>query len=155
MKLVVHRLHVMRLAALATLAVAASLAAAGSAARSSPAAAPSKATLQAFAGSWGGHDRGLYITRRGRGIEQVNSGCCCPCLRVTFQLSKPQGSATFAVATATALAVHAPRPRTYAASVPRIGQRGLVQLRNGIIVETLTDTNYCGPHAKLVTSCGA
>ena len=49
-------------------------------------------TLVTFAGGWGGHDRGLSITRRGRGVEQVNSGCCCPCFKLVFQLTHPRGT---------------------------------------------------------------
>jgi hypothetical protein len=38
-----------------------------------------KATLATFAGGWGGHGRGLSITKAGLGREGINSGCCSPC----------------------------------------------------------------------------
>lgn len=118
--------------------------------------APNRATLATFAGGWGGHNRGLSITRRGRGVEQVNSGCCCPCFKLVFQLTQPRGTPQFASATATVIAVHAPRG-TYAVRrpLPHVGQRGPIQLRNVQIVDTLTGANYCGPHAKGFAPCGA
>jgi hypothetical protein len=119
-------------------------------------AAPNRATLATFAGVWSGHSRALSITRRGRGVEQVNSGCCCPCFKLVFQLTQPRGTQQIAAATATVIAIHAPGG-TYAVSrpLPHVGQRWRIQLRDGQLFESLTGVNYCGPHAKGFAPCGA
>lgn len=116
------------------------------------AAVPQKATLQSFAGVWGGHDRGLSITRLGKAYEQIQAGCCCPCLRLWYRLSKPVGTTDFAAATITVTAVRAPAKggrvpawgySSDGSPPPQVGQRGTIQLKDGVILNNLTWTNYC------------
>jgi hypothetical protein len=116
-------------------------------------------TLATFAGGWSGHDRGMSINRWGRGYEQLNSGAGCPCFGMAFQLSDVRGTNSFAAATATVIRLYGTKNGYPAPSpLPRIGQRGPIQLRSGIIIESLTRIDYCGtlPRAKrTMAPCGA
>jgi hypothetical protein len=119
-------------------------------------AAARPATLATFAGSWGGHDRGLSINRWGRGFAQVNSGAGCPCFGVAFQLSHVEGKTDSATATATVVRLYGTRHGYPAPSpLPRIGQRVVLRLRHGKIEDPLTRENYCGAKAKGTAPCGA
>lgn len=119
-------------------------------------AAARPATLATFAGSWGGHSRGLFINRWGRGFAQVNSGAGCPCFGVAFQLSHVEGTAESATATSTVVRLYGARQGYPAPSpLPRIGQRVVLRLRNGKIEDPLTRDNYCSAQAKGFAPCGA
>jgi hypothetical protein len=119
-------------------------------------AATQPATLATFAGSWGGHDRGLHINRWGRGFAQINSGAGCPCFGVAFQLSHVHGTPEAATATATVVKLYGARHGYPAPSpLPRIGQHAVLRLRYGIIYDPLTGGDYCGPGAEGATPCGA
>ena len=67
--------------------------------QSSAPAAGGHVTLETFAGNWGGHDRGLSITRSGRGNEEISSGCCDYVVKLRFHLSNPRGTLDRALAT--------------------------------------------------------
>jgi len=115
------------------------------------------ATLATFAGGWGGHDRGLTINRWGRGFAQVNSGAGCPCFGAAFQLSHVRGTTENASATETVVRLYGAK-HGYPATpppLPRIGQQAILRLRNGIVQESFTGENYCGPRAKGIAPCGA
>ncbi len=122
----------------------------------SPASTSAKVGLHMFDLLYYGHDRGLGITPTGRGYEQINSGCCCPCFGIAFQLSHVRGTIDFAAATATVLRLYgttngypAPSP------LPHVGQRGVVQLRGGVFIDSLTGERYCAPNARGTAPCGA
>jgi hypothetical protein len=119
-------------------------------------AAGGRATLATFAGSWGGHDRVMTINRWGRGFAQINSGAGCPCFGVAFQLSHVRGTSQSATATETVVKLYGVKhgyPAT--APLPRPGQQFPLVLRDGIIQERFTVSNYCGPKAKGNSPCGA
>jgi hypothetical protein len=118
-------------------------------------AATRPATLATFAGDWGGHDRGLGINRWGRGFAQINSGAGCPCFGVAFQLSHVEGTTENATATETVVRLYGVKHRYPAPPLPRIGQHATLRLRDGIIQESFTGDNYCGPKAKGIAPCGA
>jgi hypothetical protein len=111
------------------------------------------ATLATFAGGWSGHDRGMTINRWGRGFAQVNWGAGCPCFGVAFQLSHVEGTAENATATEIVVRLYGWRPTP--PPLPRIGQHAMLRLRQGVIQESFTRTDYCGPEAKGPTECGA
>lgn len=112
------------------------------------------ATLATFAGHWSGHTRSLTISRRGRAAEAISSGCCDPVVNLDFRLSHPRGTAEDATALATVTAVWVRDRSAYSAKspAPRVGERRLIRLRNGVITESLTGTDYCAPG---VSKCGA
>jgi len=76
---------------------------------------------------------------------------------MVFQLSQVRGTTLFAAATATVLAVHAPANGHYAVAwpLPRVGERGPIQLRDGVITDSLTWENYCDWKAEGEGQCGA
>lgn len=114
------------------------------------------ATLATFAGSWGGHDRGLVINRGGRGFAQVNSGAGCPCFGVAFQLSHVEGTTANATAREIIVRLYGAKHGYPAPSpLPRIRQRAVLRLHNGIIDEVFTGDNYCGVGAKVTSGAGA
>jgi hypothetical protein len=107
----------------------------------------SDATLAMFAGTWQGHTRGLVITRAGAARESIYSGCCTFGLAVRFQLSDPKGTAraASAIATVTAVRIGDKSAFTRANPAPRVGEKRTIRLKDGVITETLTGTNYCRP----------
>jgi len=115
---------------------------------------PRQAGLAAFAGRWWGHTRGLTIRRDGRAAEFISSGCCDPVINLDFRLSRPRGTRAdaTAVATVTAVWVRDRSAFTAAAPAPHVGERRVIRLRDGVITEPITGTNYC---AAGVLKCGA
>jgi hypothetical protein len=117
-----------------------------------------KATLATFAGHWGGHGKTLNITKAGLAREVINSGCCYLAVAMRFTLSEPHGTPRAAKATATVTAVRI-RDRSWfsqANPAPRVGQSATVRFRDGVISETLTRANYCGPSVNWIAGgCGA
>lgn len=105
------------------------------------------ATLATFAGKWQGHTRGLVISRTGAARESVYSGCCTFGLAVRFQLSHPKGTATAARATATVTAVRIGHGTVFTEENPRprVGETRTVNLKDGVITESLTGIDYCRP----------
>lgn len=110
-----------------------------------------------FDQQWNGHDRGLSITAIGRGVEQINSGCCPPSFVMTFRLSHPRVTRGIAAATLTVTSVHAPPGGSYAVRrpLPKVGQVGTVTVENGVLEEPLTGTDYCTSRAENAGKCGA
>jgi hypothetical protein len=60
---------------------------------------PPRATLATFAHPWGGHGRGLEITRRGYASENISDGCCQTIIEVSYKLSSVSGTTNNATAT--------------------------------------------------------
>ena len=121
------------------------------------------ATLATFTDYGGGHDRGMGINRWGRGYAQINSGAGCPCFGVAFQLSHVKGTARDATAIETVVRLYGPIHRhvyPIPSPLPRIGQRAVMRLRNGVVDEAFTGDTYCGPGAEVARDavmgpCGA
>lgn len=121
-------------------------------------AATRPATLATFAGGWSGHDRGMGINRWGRGYAQINSGADCPCFGVAFQLSHVEGTTETATAIETVVRLYGATHRhvyPIPSPLPRIGQRAVLRLRNGIVDEVFTGDDYCRPGAKVTSGAGA
>jgi hypothetical protein len=118
-----------------------------------------KATLATFAGGWQGHGRSLKITRTGNGQEWISYGVGNFVVALRFQLSLPTGTPHDATATATITAVRLGDRSAFTAArpAPRVGESRTIHFRHGVITETLTGANYCGPTAGdwLDAGCGA
>jgi hypothetical protein len=118
-----------------------------------------KTTLATFTGTWQGHGRTLKITRTGNAEERISLGLGHVVIALRLQLSRPSGTPHDAMATATVTAVRIRDRTAFTAShpAPRVGASRRIRLRNGVITETLTGANYCGPTAGnwLVAGCGA
>jgi hypothetical protein len=98
----------------------------------------------------------MGINRWGRGYAQINSGAGCPCFGVAFQLSHVEGTTDDATATETLVRLYGVKHGYPASSpLPRVGQRAVLRLRNGIIDEVFTGDDYCGPGAKATGGAGA
>jgi hypothetical protein len=112
-----------------------------------------KASLATFAGYWGGHTRGLRITPGGRAHERANSGCCMKVYDMTFQIRSVHGTLTRATAVfdVTSYERHVKDIPTFTS-----GQVGKLELRNGIVTNTLTEDYFCSSPAWGATmACGA
>lgn len=140
------------------LLVTAMLLVAAAPARATPAVAPTrKASLVTFAGGWIGHTRGLTISGGGVGKESIGDGCCDPVIDLRFRLSRPRGTTRNATATATVTAVRV-RDRsafTPRHPAPRVGETRSIRLKDGVITESLTGTDYCDAAAENTGMCGA
>ncbi len=130
--------------------------------QSSALAAGGGVTLRTFAGYWYGHDRGLSISRDGRGYEEISSGCCQYLIKLRFQLSRPRGSSDRALAAATVTWVRVYDSTWFTATwftakfpEPHVGQVGTITLHAGVIQEPLGGDNYCGTAATGLMPCGA
>lgn len=93
----------------------------------------------------------------GRATESIYSGCCDPVINVTFRLSRPRGTIRIAAATATTTGVWVRDQNAFtkAWSPPHIGETRTIRLRNGVLTESLTSTNYCDSKAENDGKCGA
>lgn len=116
-----------------------------------------RATLATFAGSYYGHNRGLTITRDGRARESITSGCCHLVIDLRFRLSQPRGTSRSAAATATVTWVRIGKRSMWPKGlpIPRVSETRMFRLRNGVITESLTGTNYCDPSRGGDGKCGA
>jgi hypothetical protein len=118
-----------------------------------PRRATPQASLATFAGSWGGHTRGLSITGDGRGAETTDDGCCTRVYQMSYQILSVSGTVTRATATY--------RVTSYSRSAPeapavQVGQAGSLVLKNGIVTNTLTKVYFCSTPAWGATgACGA
>src|SRR5436190_23455876 len=115
---------------------------------------PPPATVATFAGDWWGHTRSLLITRSGQAQEVVDDGCCTRVVSLRFRLLRPTGTVKDATVAFRVTAVgrwDASSPR------PHVGQPGHLRLRDGIVVDLLTDANYCNDRTRPVRArlCGA
>jgi hypothetical protein len=121
------------------------------------AAATHRATLATFAGTWFGHTRSLKITRGGVARESIGSGCCDPVVDLRLKLSHPRGTNHVAsvVVRVTSVVIHDPSAFSSSFAAPHVGQTGRFKLRNGVIAESITATNYCNQATKEPLNCGA
>jgi hypothetical protein len=124
---------------------------------SGPSAHAARATLATFAGQWSGHTRGLTILRSGTAHESIGSGCCDEVIRLDLKLSDPRGTSRRASARVRIVKVRILDAEAYSGSqkAPRVGQVGTLRLRDGVITEPFTKTNYCNKAAGLKGDCGA
>jgi hypothetical protein len=144
----------------ATAALAVALAALGATGSSSAASGstPPRATLATFTQPryWGGHDRGLEITRRGYALEGINDGCCKTIIDVSYKLLFVSGTTSNATATFRVLKVrlYEKSKAGWVLHVPRVGQRGQLRLAHGVVTDSITGYNFCGRGAPIGV-CGA
>jgi hypothetical protein len=117
-----------------------------------------KATLATFAGTWQGHGRTLKITPTGKAEERISLGLGHFAIALRFHLSRPRGTTQDAMATATVTAVRLGNTSAFTAASPppRVGESRTIHLRDGVLTETLTGANYCGPTARnwIDAGCG-
>ena len=114
---------------------------------------PPAASLATFAGSWGGHTRGLSITPRGSGTESADDGCCTRVYAMTFEIVSIRGTLT----RATAL-IRVTSFRRWSSDVRALhpGELGRLTLRDGIVTSSLTGEVFCSDPAWGATgACGA
>jgi hypothetical protein len=112
-----------------------------------------QAVLATFAGRWGGHDRGLLVSPNGRGSESGLASCCARVYRLGFQILSVWGTLTDATAVFRVTSF-----KRYDRSFRkiRVGARGELVLRNGIVTNRLTRDFFCSNPAWGATSaCGA
>lgn len=121
--------------------------------RHGPTPSPPAATLATFSGAWGGHTRSLSISGTGRGSESADDGCCTRVYRMTFRIVSVSGAITRATATyrVTSFERYPEGPKGIVK-----GDVGKLQLRNGIVTNTLTNDYFCSEPAWATTgACGA
>jgi hypothetical protein len=114
------------------------------------------ATLATFAGDWGGHDRGFPISKSGVGRERVNDSCCHRVYDLSLRVTSVTGTLTRATAIYNVTAF-----KNYESGDGlkiNVGDVGKLQLRNGIVTNTLTHAYFCGEvawGASRTGGCGA
>jgi hypothetical protein len=125
--------------------------------RATATAAAHKATRATFAGRWFGHTRSLKIGPKGHAREAIGDGCCNPVISLRFRLWHVRGTTNRATARARVTAVHVHDHSYYSEAhpPPHVGERRHLRLRNGVIKEPFTHTNYCDRKAGLKGICGA
>lgn len=116
-----------------------------------------RATLASFAGTWGGHTRGLTIAANGIGKEVVYSGCCDHVINLRLRLSRPRGTESNATALVRVVAEHIYDPADFsnAYPAPHVGETRTIRLRNGVITEPMTHLTYCDTAQQARGTCGA
>jgi hypothetical protein len=116
-----------------------------------------KATRATFAGRWFGHTRSLKIGPKGHAREAIDDGCCHRVINLRFRIWHVRGTTNRATARARVTAVHVHDHSYYSEAhpPPHVGERRHLRLRNGVIKEPFTHTNYCNPKADVKGACGA
>jgi hypothetical protein len=113
------------------------------------------ASLSTFTRYWWGHGRGLSIYRSGRARESVRTYINKPPFNavVILKIISVNGSAVDAEAHFRVLAIRDPYHSLRLPSRPpiRVGQIGTLRFLHGIVTDSLTGDNYCGP---TVGRCG-
>ena len=117
----------------------------------------SAAGLAPFVGTWNGHTRRLIVHPDGSGTEASNAGCCTRAAYLSFHLDDASGDASDARATLTVTRVRVWDPSAFTPTrpAPRVGQKAVVHLRDGVLTEPVTSLTYCGPSAMARGRCGA
>ena len=105
-----------------------------------------RATLATFAGSGGATLEGS-ISARPATAARISDGCCYRVIDLSFRLAKPLGTSRDAIVTLRVTKVRLYNTAIYWKNrpLPKIGQRGQLRLRNGVLTESLTDTIFCAP----------
>jgi hypothetical protein len=136
-------------------------------ARDARSATPAAAvSLKTFAGTWGGHTRGLTINARGQAYEQLGDGCCDEVVHMRFRLSDPRGTPRNATALARVTSIQLLNAKDYrgdrkynipASPKPYVGKTARLHLHNGVITEPLDgfDATYCNAKTQAKGVCGA
>jgi hypothetical protein len=115
--------------------------------------ATGRADLAVFAGRWGGHERSLTISRKGRAKMIVYLGCCDHIINLWFQLSRVRGTYTTARARARITRVHVYDKEFIGNHAPHVGQVGTLRLKRGIMVAF--GGYYCDEAQGAKGACGA
>jgi hypothetical protein len=115
--------------------------------------ATGRADLAVFAGRWGGHERSLTISRKGRAKMIVYLGCCDHIINLWFQLSRVRGTYTTARARARITRVHVYDKEFIGNHAPHVGQVGTLRLKRGIMVAF--GGYYCDEVQGAKGACGA
>jgi hypothetical protein len=116
-----------------------------------------------FAGDWGGHDRALAISREGRGVETIDSGCCHHAVTLRFRLTRVSGTTKRPTARAVVSYVHVYPGAGFTKKYPppHVGEVGTLRIVKGVLYEPLgtQGDTYCNREtAKLsdaLAPCGA
>lgn len=122
---------------------------------------PAKVTLKTFAGQWGGHTRGLKITRNGTATENVDDGCCTHVYTIRYKLSNPRGSASRPKITATITSAEVPDPSLFSKEFPqpKVGQKVTFTIKRTSKADILTtnprQVTYCRNVKGTASPCGA
>lgn len=117
--------------------------------------ATGRATVDVFAGLWGGHQRSLRIASKGRATMRVGIGCCIRIIDLSFRLSRVRGTYATARARARITRVRVYDKTFFRRGRPRVGQVGTLRLKNGIIVDPFLGGYYCDEAAAQKSACGA
>jgi hypothetical protein len=127
----------------------------GGAARTMPPLrAPPKATRATFVGYWGGHTRGLRISRAGQRSEYASDGCCMRAYELSFEILSVNGTVTHA--TATCRVTRFKRYPTFNRPTMHVGQVGELRLREGVVTNRQSEDYFCSDPAWGATGvCGA
>jgi len=113
-----------------------------------------QAVLATFAGRWGGHDRGLLVSPNGRGSEFALASCCARVYRLGFRILSVGGTLTDATAVYRVTS-YKRYDRSFKLQLHK-GATGKLELRNGIITNSLTRDFFCsGPAWGATGACGA
>lgn len=113
-----------------------------------------RATLATFSGHWGGHTRGLDITKAGVAHESANAGCCYLDYAMTYRIVSTHGTITHGSAEFKVLSFHPGRPGDVTGI--HVGDVGELKLDNGILRNELTRDYFCSnPAWGVGGACGA
>jgi Regulator of chromosome condensation (RCC1) repeat len=118
--------------------------------------ASGKASLDVFAGRWGGHERLLRITPTGHATMIVYVSCCIHVINLSFRLSHVRGTYTSASAQVQVTQVHVFAKSLFPhGSAPHVGELGTLRLNNGVITEPFLGEIYCDDARGQTGYCGA
>jgi alpha-tubulin suppressor-like RCC1 family protein len=118
--------------------------------------ATGKASLDVFAGKWGGHERALSVTPTGQATMVVYVSCCIHVINLSFRLSHVHGTYTSASAQARVTQVHVFAKSFFShGHAPYVGEVGTLRLNDGVITEPFLGEIFCDAARGQTGYCGA
>lgn len=119
----------------------------------------SPAAFRHLVGAWVGHTGQLDIRRDGTVHEVVDDGCCHTIIDMRLRIVAVSGTPLEAAATTNIVSIkHVNKPvlAENHVAAPRIGERDVLHLRQGIVTDAATHVTFCMVSPPLPGSpCGA
>jgi hypothetical protein len=107
-----------------------------------------------FAGLWAGKTRLLTINGDGVATEKVMDETGKAVINLTYRLTEPDPEVDVSTADAAVTRVKVFQRKLVNGRVPRVGDKGVLHLRGGVITSPFLKTGYCNGNAAKKGVCG-
>lgn len=106
-----------------------------------------------LSGNWSGPGRSLTVTSAGLVTETIHDSNGALVIRMTYGLQKPVTQAKVSSAQATLTSVRVGNRGMLNGPLPRVGQKGTITVRQGVVTPPYLRTNYCNAKTARQGTC--